>query len=97
MEYWVYMLKCSDGSFYTGQTTDLEYRLAQHHQCHFPDCYTAKRLPVQLVFHASFESRYSALAREQQIKKWSRKKKQALACGDWDALSFHAKNRRKVY
>ena len=94
MVYWVYMLKCSDGSFYIGQTSDLELRLYQHHQRYFPKCYTASRLPVSLVYQTSFESRYSALARERQLKKWSRKKKQALVDGDWAELSNLAKSKK---
>lgn len=44
--FWVYMLRCADGSFYVGHTDDLESRLAQHRQGYFPTCYTFGRRPV---------------------------------------------------
>lgn len=48
--FWVYMLKCADNSYYIGHTDHLENRLGQHHYKVDPGCYTATRLPVQLVF-----------------------------------------------
>jgi len=83
----VYILKCNDGSFYTGHSEDLETRLAQHHQATFSSCYTAKRLPVTLEYQATFESREQALNIEKQIKGWSRSKKQALIRDDWLEIS----------
>ena len=71
----VYILKCNDQSFYTGHTDDLDTRLAQHQQAYFNSCYTAKRLPVELVYQAEFNTREEALILERQIKGWSRKKK----------------------
>tara|TARA_R110001583_G_scaffold10782_16_gene49626 strand:+ start:1827 stop:2108 length:282 start_codon:yes stop_codon:yes gene_type:complete len=79
----VYILKCNDDSFYTGHTDDLDKRLAQHYQAYSNSCYTAKRLPVVLVYQAEFNTREEAILVEIQIKGWSRKKKQALINNDW--------------
>ena len=89
--FWVYLLKCADQSYYTGHTDNLENRLAQHHLKLIPECYTSTRLPVQLVFSQEFATREEALASERQIKGWSRKKKEALIMGDWEALTAYAK------
>jgi len=85
--FYVYILKCSDGSFYTGHTDSLETRIAQHQQAYFSSCYTAKRLPVILVYQASFNTRDEALTLEKQVNGWSRKKKQALINDDWGEIS----------
>jgi len=59
--YFFYILKCSDGSFYVGSTTKLEIRLKTHNQGKGPT-YTAKRRPVQLVYHEKFNSLDDALS-----------------------------------
>lgn len=94
MSFHVYILKCADCSYYTGHTDNFDVRLAQHHQGYFPDCYTATRLPVELMHSQAFETRYEALAAERQIKGWSRKKKEALMRGDWVGISRLAKSKR---
>jgi putative endonuclease len=86
--FWVYMLKCADNSYYVGHTEHLENRLMQHHYKKYPNCYTATRLPVKLIYSQEFNTREEALASERQIKGWSRKKKEALIKGDWHALEF---------
>ena len=78
MSFYVYILKCADGSYYTGHTDNLELRINQHKQAYFVNCYTAKRLPVELMFQQDFPTRYEALSAEQKIKGWSRKKKETL-------------------
>jgi putative endonuclease len=83
--FWIYILECADRSYYTGQTDNLEQRLYEHEQ-NLVKCYPSKRLPVKLVFSCEFEKREDALARERQIKGWSRKKKQALIAEDWLSL-----------
>ncbi|MDR0532572.1 MAG: GIY-YIG nuclease family protein [Verrucomicrobiales bacterium] len=83
MTFWVYLLLCADGSYYTGSTGNLELRLAQHQNATNPSCYTATRLPVKLVYAEDFHTRRAAFAAERQIKGWSRKKKQALIRRDW--------------
>ena len=86
MSFWCYLLRCADGSYYAGHTDNLEHRIGQHRQ---GECggYTAKRLPVELVWSQEFVSREDALAAEQQIKGWSRKKKEAMIRGEWKEVS----------
>lgn len=83
--YWVYILKCSDGSFYTGSTSDIEKRLSEH-QNGLIKCYTRSRRPVKLVFSEYFERAYDAISAERQIKGWRRAKKKALIKGNFDLL-----------
>jgi predicted GIY-YIG superfamily endonuclease len=93
MSFWVYILECSDGSYYTGHTDNLEKRLAAHNQKAFK-CYTSSRLPIKLVFCSEFKTRNEAFASERQIKGWSRYKKQALIEQDWEKLAnYSSKNR----
>ena len=84
-QFWAYMLRCSDGSYYIGHTDDLQLRLTQHRDGTLGG-YTAKRLPVELVWSDLFADRDSAFAAERQVKGWSRAKKEALIRGDWAAL-----------
>lgn len=93
MSFWVYILKCSDGSYYTGHTDDLEKRIAEHENNIFP-CYTSTRLPIELVFVEEFKTREDALTQERQIKGWSRKKKEALIRRDWNELSKLSRNKK---
>jgi putative endonuclease len=77
MEYfYVYILKCRDGSYYVGHTDNLEKRLSEH-QANIYECHTSSRLPVELVFKQEFESRDAAFAIERKIKRWTRQKKSA--------------------
>ena len=92
MSFWVYILRCADGSYYTGHTDDLAKRLAEHQVGHVAG-YTATRLPVTLLFSEEFPSREEALASERRIKGWSRKKKEAMMRGDWVEVSRLAKGR----
>jgi predicted GIY-YIG superfamily endonuclease len=87
---WVYILRCADGGYYTGHTTDLELRLAQH-QAGELDGWTRHRLPVELVFVQEMGTRDEAFLAEQRIKGWSRAKKEALIAGDWDLVQWLAK------
>jgi putative endonuclease len=82
---WVYIVQCSDGSYYTGCSTDLRQRLEQHNDGTFPG-YTAKRRPVVLKWYGETNDINSAIAAKRQIKGWSRAKKEALIRGDWGAL-----------
>ena len=90
---YVYILKCSDNSYYTGVTSKIEQRMFQHNTAFYPDCYTASRRPVELVFYAEFTNISFAIDTEKQIKKWSRAKKEALISGDYDALPNLAKKK----
>ena len=89
--FYVYMLKCADGSYYIGHTDNIEARLSQHKQGLIKSCYTTTRLPVELVFHQDFSSRDEAFAAERKIKKWTRNKKEALIQKDWQLISLLAK------
>jgi predicted GIY-YIG superfamily endonuclease len=83
---YLYILRCSDGSYYVGTTRgDLEMRIAQHQAATF-DSYTARRRPVQLVFSQEFMRIEDAIAAERQVKGWRREKKEALIRGDCTAL-----------
>ncbi len=81
----VYILECSDGTYYTGSTRDLERRLQQH-QAGEGSKYTKKRLPVKLIYFEELDRIDAAFYREKQIQSWSRKKKQALIAGRLDEL-----------
>jgi predicted GIY-YIG superfamily endonuclease len=85
MTFWVYILECADGSYYAGHTDDLDLRMAQHEAGTFAG-YTAQRKPLKLVYAQALSSRQEALAAEMQIKRWSRRKKEALIRGDWELL-----------
>ncbi|MEQ8928204.1 MAG: GIY-YIG nuclease family protein [Fulvivirga sp.] len=73
----MYILLCSDGSYYTGSTKDLEIRLEQH-QSGKGAKHTKKRLPVKLVYYERYPRIDWAFEREKQVQGWSRKKKEAL-------------------
>lgn len=96
MAYWVYILNCSDNSYYTGHTDNLEQRLSEHMNGDFIGCYTFKRRPLNLVFSQEFSTREDALSSELQIKGWSRKKKEAMMRGDWDDVSRLAHTSRNL-
>ena len=83
---YLYILRCADGSYYVGTTVSgLEPRLAQHQAGKFGG-YTARRRPVELVFHQRFDQLENAAAAEQQVKGWRRDKKEALIRGDFPLL-----------
>lgn len=86
MSGYMYILKCADGSYYTGSTKNLEVRLHQH-QMGKGAKHTKTRLPVSLVHCEEFDRIDEAFSREKQIQGWSRKKKEALIAGDFDKLS----------
>lgn len=102
MKGWMYILLCSDGSYYTGSTTNLELRMAQHQSGEGAN-HTKKRLPVQLLYFEEFDRIDEAFYREKQIQGWSRSKKEALINGQSDALKklaecmneTHCKNFKK--
>ena len=86
MSFYLYILRCSDGSYYVGHTDDLETRVAAHNRGDI-EGYTRGRRPVRLVFADEFPSREDALSRERQIKGWSRGKKEALMKSKWTRLA----------
>ena len=87
---WMYILECSDGTYYVGSTKDLEYRLSEH-QAGKGARYTSRRLPVKLVYSEEFERVVDAYTREKQVQNWSRAKREALIHGKPGALPKLAK------
>lgn len=85
MIFWLYILRCADGSYYIGHTENLEKRFAEHN-LGAVSSYTRKRRPLTLVFAEQSSTREEALARERQLKGWSRAKKEALIKGNWTRL-----------
>ena len=71
----VYILRCRDNSYYVGHTNDLRLRLAEH-EAGAGASYTAVRRPVEMVYAEEYETSRGAEAREQQLKGWSRAKKE---------------------
>jgi len=96
MSFFTYMLRCADGTIYTGHTDNLDIRFAQHQMGYFCSCYTAKRRPVALLWSDWFATRVEALEAERRLKGWSKAKKQALAAGDWAAVRELARCRTGV-
>lgn len=74
-EYFVYIVKCSDGTLYTGYTTDINRRLTEHNSENKAAKYTKQRRPVELVYSEKFDDESTAKKREWQIKKLSKKQK----------------------
>lgn len=77
MKCYMYILRCADGSYYTGSTKNLERRLQQHQNGDGAN-FTRKHLPVELVYYEEFDRIDKAFYREKQVQGWSRKKKEAL-------------------
>src|SRR4029453_1914323 len=90
----VYMLLCSDDSYYVGSATgdDLTRRIAEHEAGTYPG-YTFSRRPVRLVWSEHFEQITDAIAVERKLKGWSRAKKEALTRSDWQSIRQLAKRR----
>jgi predicted GIY-YIG superfamily endonuclease len=78
MPYFVYILECADGTYYTGSTNDIERRAAAHNAGKAGAKYTRSRLPVRIVYTEICPSKSAALAREAQIKRMRRPEKRAL-------------------
>jgi putative endonuclease len=93
MPYFTYILRCADGTFYTGSTTDVAARERAHNEGRGAK-YTAGRGPVRVVYSEEYESRSSAQKREAQIKRWTREQKAALIAGDRRSSFPPAKQRR---
>ncbi|GAB5504838.1 MAG: GIY-YIG nuclease family protein [Rhizobiaceae bacterium] len=96
MEATVYILRCADGSYYTGLTKQgIEARVWEHNEGLY-DGYTKKRRPVELVFTETYGRIVDAIARERQIKDWSRAKKEALIALQYERLPELARSRQGV-
>lgn len=91
-QYFVYILECSDKSYYTGVTNNLLRRLEDHESGGDPRSYTFKRRPVILRYASQAGDIRQAIEWEKQIKGWSRKKKEALFTEDWETIKKLARN-----
>ncbi|MGE0569269.1 MAG: GIY-YIG nuclease family protein [Bacteroidia bacterium] len=85
-QYCVYILLCSDNTFYVGVTNNLDRRLSEHQEGLNYDSYTARRLPVELKLAIYFADVLCAIEFEKKIKKWSRRKKDVLINGCYGVL-----------
>jgi len=95
MQIYVYMLRCSDGSYYVGLTRDgLDKRVSEHQSGRYPG-YTHARRPVKLVWSQDFLRLTDAIACERRIKGWRREKKEALIRRDYDALPQLARTAKR--
>lgn len=82
---YMYILKCADGTYYTGSTKYLRLRVQQHQNGEGAN-YTKKRRPLKLVYYEKFNRIDKAFYREKQVQGWSQKKKQALINGNLEEL-----------
>ena len=92
MAFSAYLLRCNDGTYYAGHTDNLDQRIAQH-QSGALGGYTAKRLPVTLIWSEWYQTRDDAFRVEMKLKGWSRAKKEAMMAGDWALVSQLARGR----
>ncbi|MDR2428866.1 MAG: GIY-YIG nuclease family protein [Candidatus Margulisbacteria bacterium] len=93
---YVYVLECSDGSYYTGSTDDLECRLYQHQHGKGAN-YTCRHAPVKLVYYEEYARVTDAFFREKAIQRWSHKKKQALVNFNYADLHKLAECRNETH
>ena len=93
MKAYMYILKCANDMYYTGSTKDLDRRLIDH-EIWDGAKFTRDKLPVKLVYYEEFNRIDDAYMRENQIKKWSRRKKEALIAGDIEALKEAARSKK---
>ena len=92
--YYVYILQCSDDSYYIGVTNDVDRRVNEHNEGLNKKAYTYTRRPVVLLYQEYFMDVNEAIDFEKQIKGWSRAKKEALIRNDWDKI-VHLSNKKK--
>ncbi len=95
--YYVYILKCLDGLTYTGITNNISRRFEEHQNGLNKTCFTYKRRPLELIFHQEFNNLEQAIYFEKKIKKWSAKKKFALANGEYNLLQILAECRNATH
>jgi putative endonuclease len=91
--YYVYIVQCRDGLYYTGVTNNLEKRLVEHNEGINPNSFTYQRRPVVLKYYEHFQNIQNAIAWEKQLKGWSRKKKEALFSNDFEKIKQLAKSK----
>ncbi|MDB2385528.1 GIY-YIG nuclease family protein [Polaribacter sp.] len=90
--FYVYILLCSDNSFYTGMTNNLERRITEHKSGINKSSYTNSRLPIELKWVTEISDPRDAIQLEKKIKGWSRRKKQALIDENWQDLIHFSRN-----
>ena len=90
---YVYILKCSDNSYYTGVSSNLTQGLFKHETGFYPDCYTANKRPLKLVYYCEFTDINLVIETEKKIKKWLRVKKEALINEELEKLPNLAKKK----
>ena len=95
--YYVYILKCSDNSYYTGITNNLDKRFSEHKLGKYKDCYAFKQRPLELVFNQEFNDVLQSIYFEKKIKKWTRLKKEALINNDWNMLQILSECRNATH
>lgn len=95
-EYYVYMLRCQDGSLYIGVTNDVQKRLEQHQQGSDPLSYTYSKRPVELVYVESFRDVRDAIASEKRMRGWSHEKKEALIQNDIRRLKVLSRRKKEM-
>ena len=88
---YVYILLCSDGTYYTGMTNNIERRITERNKGINHGCYTFNRRPVILKYHVLCNSPKQAIELEKKLKKWSSKKKKALIDGRFELLHEFSK------
>ena len=91
--YYVNIVECADGLYYTGVTNNLDRRMYEHNQGINSDCFTYKRRPVVLKYYEYYNHINNAIEREKQLKGWSRRKKEALFREDYEALVKFSKRK----
>lgn len=93
--FYVYILECSDKTYYTGITSNLTKRFESHQAGAYKGSYTSSRRPVKLAFYCEFTNPNMAIETEKQIKKWSQSKKKALIAGEYEKLPNLARKKFK--
>ncbi len=86
--YYVYIVRCSDESLYTGITNDISRRISEHNSGKIKNSFTYLKRPVKLEFYQEFNDPEQAILFEKRIKKWSRLKKEALIEENYKALQI---------
>lgn len=89
----VYILRCSDGTYYTGVSNDVIRRVFEHNTGISLSAYTYRRRPVELVWVSDELGPNEAIDLEKQIKKWRKQKKEAIINNDWDKLPALSKSK----
>ncbi|NND79552.1 MAG: GIY-YIG nuclease family protein [Maribacter sp.] len=86
--YHVYILRCSDDTFYTGITGDFDDRWSQHKAGHYRTCYTFRRRPLKIEYILKFKDVIQAILFEKKIKGWTRAKKEAIITANFDKIQL---------